>query len=1520
MYLFAPLFFLIFLSACSNQSSERTAFSISETKIGVLQSNNETTVLVMNSTTRVLEFQLECKAGYSSLVVSLQAQNGEAYSPWERIQSFNCPASGKANMVVNFDSVISAVAVSSGTIVSYPVIQGKIKITRDDAESKVVFVTFVAPTYDAAGSLLTLGGPGGFTNSSTTTLFSTAAFAAGTYLFPPSNMYVTDSNTCDVGSTWTAFASVLMPVTLNFLNQANTKYVRFLDAYGNVSPCMVTSTLNHDSISPTLTSVQINSGQAQTNTPNVSVALQSTSTDIDAMAVFDNVACTGTETWQNYSTAFNLTIPASGNFYVYVKLRDVAGNISTCQGSTIVYNTSPPRVPTSINLASGIAAISNLTTIQLEVGGLLNGDLAFVYANSACTGALLGAGTAAGTVATVPITLTTDGLTTFYASSQDPFSQVSGCSAVNATYTLDRVGPSVQSVTSILANNDYRTGSTVTVDVVYPESVFVTGTPQLELALYGTTVNANYVSGSGTNTLRFSFAVTASMLVDVLNYVSTNSLTLNGGTIIDAYGNNASLVLPATNSVNALGQTKTIRLNYSLLLSTVYGPAPGLYGTGDTLEFTTLWSGPGIATTPVLNLTFGASAGTANYQAARSDPTQGLFKFQTAALAAQADSNGIDLTSITTAASLRNIYSANADLTIPSSFSLLTGAILTGGPIRTHSLGSSIESHLLRVSEAAGVGAFDVILSAAALEDTVLEYKVIPGTATPGVDFVLNSGQLTIPAGQSSGTISFSIVNNAILDGTRTFAVNIESSSRSRTSSSAVFSKEVFILDDDKSAVTLVDYGVGRAHMCALFSDGLVRCSGENSSGQLGQGNTSSYSGWVTVFAAGSGVSKLKVGHDQTCVIIGAGGGSLSCWGANSNGQLGLGHSSQQNSPAISVSAGATVLDIFISKETNSAFFSCLLKYDSILGYKTVLCTGTNGVGQLGLGTTVSRSTFAQVTVLNADVQALTLGSAHACAISAGSLFCWGGNNSGQLGVGNVLPYPNPTNVGSSAGIVQIESTRETNCILTNVNTVNCWGQASSNSLGEGGSTARTLFTSLSTVNLGLIGGQTLTGITAGIGHFCATINDGSFKCWGTTQASSQLLNASVSSTAATANTVSGATLVRATGNNTCYLAVAPSKVQCGGPITGFQSLIFDSSVQRIPTLVADTAEIKKIVQTPIMSCRLFVNGRLDCLNLSNQPSFGDGTPIGTIKPTPYILAGQDISDVSLTDFGGCYLKSDNTLWCWGENSQGSVGDGSTTNRLFPVYVMSSVQKIAAGQRHVCLLSTDASLWCFGSNGSGQVGNGTVTNQTRPAKILDGVTDFSIGTNFSCAIKNSKSYCWGANSNGSLGDGSGSQANSPVETVDVFSGNPVKIETGSLHSCALLSDGGAECWGLNASGQLGRGNLSESSIPWKIASSGIVDMSLAANHTCFLMVDTSVRCFGLNSSFQLGNNGTSTINSLASASTPVASGASKLFSGRGNSTCAKVGTQTMCWGQNTGLMQHVAPAAHFPKVILGLMN
>ncbi|HSB56404.1 MAG TPA: Ig-like domain-containing protein, partial [Nitrosopumilaceae archaeon] len=122
----------------------------------------------------------------------------------------------------------------------------------------------------------------------------------------------------------------------------------------------------------------------------------------------------------------------------------------------------------------------------------------------------------------------------------------------------DASSPTVSSVSSTNADGTYTTGNTVAVTVTFNKVVTVTGTPQLQLETGTTDRLANYVSGSGTNTLTFNYLVQAGDASADLNYVATNSLTLNGGTIIDASLNNAVLTLPATGAANSLAGNKAI--------------------------------------------------------------------------------------------------------------------------------------------------------------------------------------------------------------------------------------------------------------------------------------------------------------------------------------------------------------------------------------------------------------------------------------------------------------------------------------------------------------------------------------------------------------------------------------------------------------------------------------------------------------------------------------------------------------------------------------------------------------------------------------------------------------------------------------------------------------------------------------------------------------------------------------------------------------------------------------------------
>jgi alpha-tubulin suppressor-like RCC1 family protein len=147
-------------------------------------------------------------------------------------------------------------------------------------------------------------------------------------------------------------------------------------------------------------------------------------------------------------------------------------------------------------------------------------------------------------------------------------------------------------------------------------------------------------------------------------------------------------------------------------------------------------------------------------------------------------------------------------------------------------------------------------------------------------------------------------------------------------------------------------------------------------------------------------------------------------------------------------------------------------------------------------------------------------------------------------------------------------------------------------------------------------------------------------------------------------------------------------------------------------------------------------------------------------------------SDVMLMAAGynhNCAIKTDGSAWCWGRNSNGQLGDGTTTSQTTPVAVSglaSGVTRIAAGFLHTCAGRTDGSVWCWGWNFYGQVGDGTNTERATPVAVsglASGVTQIAAGGSQSCAIRsNGSALCWGLNGSGQLGDGTTTHRYTPV--------------------------------------------------------------------------------------------------------------------------------------------------------------
>jgi len=169
-------------------------------------------------------------------------------------------------------------------------------------------------------------------------------------------------------------------------------------------------------------------------------------------------------------------------------------------------------------------------------------------------------------------------------------------------------------------------------------------------------------------------------------------------------------------------------------------------------------------------------------------------------------------------------------------------------------------------------------------------------------------------------------------------------------------------------------------------------------------------------------------------------------------------------------------------------------------------------------------------------------------------------------------------------------------------------------------------------------------------------------------------------------------------------------------------------------------------------------------------------------------------------------VKGDGTVWAWGLNDNGELGDGTTTTRLTPVRVqgLTEVVGVAGGRDHGLALRADGSVWAWGWNLYGQLGDGTTVDRLTPVPVTTGVREVIAGAHHSYALRSDgQVYSWGRNYRAELGDGTTTQRTRPVLVHNLA--NAVSIGSGRDHGVAVLADGTVRTWGHNASGQLGDG-------------------------------------------------------------------------------------------------------------------
>ncbi|GIF41571.1 hypothetical protein Axi01nite_58820 [Actinoplanes xinjiangensis] len=581
----------------------------------------------------------------------------------------------------------------------------------------------------------------------------------------------------------------------------------------------------------------------------------------------------------------------------------------------------------------------------------------------------------------------------------------------------------------------------------------------------------------------------------------------------------------------------------------------------------------------------------------------------------------------------------------------------------------------------------------------------------------------------------------------------------------------------------------------------------------------------------------------------------------------------------LAVPARAATPMTWSSVSTGSGDATCAIRSDG-----TLWCWGHNFGGMLGDGTDVHRG--APVRVGDArNWASVSPGTTHTCATRTdGSLWCWGSHTYGQLGLGDAgTSTPRPARVGTATIWASVSTSSQASCAIRTDRSLWCWGSNANHMLGDGTGTDRWSPTR--------IGTQTWAAVDLGASHTCGIRTDRTLWCWGFGLRGELGIGPNQRSRTVPVQVGTAATwtALATTQDHTCAVDTGHALWCWGGNEAG---RLGDGTVvdRDVPVRAGAGTSWASVAAGMNHTCAVTTDGRTRCWGENDNGELGDGTTVSSSGPvtvnadltTRTVVAGLRYS---------CALTTAGRLWCWGDNLGGLLGDGTfvpSTSMPSAVRVGDGTDwaDVAVGERHTCAVRTSGSLWCWGGNAHGQLGDGRMVPRATPAPVGGTWRSVAAGNGTTCAVRAGATlWCWGDVPT----DG---PALRPRRVGDRAGWTGVTV--GGSHACAVRTDGTLRCWGDNTYGQIADG-LSRGDLPLTRVRTGLattwVEVTAADRHTCGRDTAGKVWCWGEDFLGQRGDGAATT------AGGPVGlAGVVSLDAGYVRSCAVDTDHRLWCWG------------------------